>query len=266
MTESSKKIAIITGAGEGIGRGVARHFARQGIQVIIAEINEAKGTQAAADIEAAGGAAAFIATDVSDKNSIQNLIDKTVADFGGIDILVNNAVALPQDILLENKTDEMLAQQLNVGVWGSWWAMQAVRPVMAAAGSGSIINFSSLDIETGSWFHSDYSIAKAGIQALTRSAAMEWARYKIRVNCVMPIAASAAFDRMCDGRPGLREAANMGNPLGRMGDPELDIAPAVAFLAGDDAHYITGVSLPVDGGLHLPRINNKPQDLSIYEN
>jgi len=150
-------------------------------------------------------------------------------------------------------------------VWGSWWAMQAVRPIMAAAGSGSIINFSSLDIETGSWFHSDYNIAKAGIQALTRSAAMEWARFKIRVNCVMPIAASAAFDRMCDARPGLREAANMGNPLGRMGHPEKDIAPAVAFLAGDDAHYITGVSLPVDGGLHLPRVNNKPQDLSIYE-
>lgn len=262
----SDKIAIITGAGEGIGRGIARRFARDGATVVIAEINHDSGNKVKAELEQMGAQAIFIPTDVSKKEQVEAVVNTTIAEFGRIDILINNAVSLPQDILLENKTDEMLERQLAIGVWGSWWMMRAVRPHMAAQGGGRIINFTSLDIETGSWLHSDYNVAKGGIQALTRSAAMEWSRFNILVNCVMPIAASDAFDRMCAARPGLREAANASNPLGRMGHPENDIAPVVAFLAGADAHYITGASIPVDGGLHLPRVNNTPQDLSLYEN
>lgn len=265
MADLNGKIALVTGAGEGIGRGVARRFAQDGASVVVAEINEEKGTKVVSELEALGAKALFVHTDVSNKQAVQAMVDATVAKFGTVDILVNNAVALPGDVLFENKTDQMLAQQLDISVWGSWWAMNAVRPIMAEAGGGRIINFTSIDIETGSWLHSDYNIAKAGVQAMTRSAAMEWARFNILVNCLMPIAATAAFDRMCDERPGLRELANQGNPLGRMGEPEKDIAPVVSFLASADAHYITGASIPVDGGLHLPRVNNKPQDLSIYE-
>lgn len=265
MGKVDKKVAIITGAGEGIGFGIALRFVKDGYAVVIAEIDVTKGQRAENELKTRGDAL-FIETDVSNKASIQNLVSATLASYGRIDVLVNNALALPKDVLLEDKTDAMLEQQLGVGVWGSWWTMQAVRPIMAGQGGGRIINFSSMDMDSGAWLHSDYSIAKAGIQALTRSAAMEWAHYNILVNCIKPVAASAAFERLCDMRPGFREMANATNPLGRMGHPENDIAPVVAFLAGPDSHYVTGATIPVDGGMHLPRGSNKPQDLSVFKN
>ena len=265
MSDLNQKVALVTGGGEGIGRGVAHRFAKDGATVVIAEINEASGNKVVAELEALGAKALFVKTDMGNKESVLAMVESAAKHYGRIDILVKNAVSLPQDLLLEDKTDEMLERQLGIGVWGSWWAMRAVRPYMEAQGGGRIINFASLDVETGAWLHSDYSVAKAGIQALTRSAAMEWSRFNILVNCVMPVAASAAFERMCDMRPGFREMADEMNPLGRMGDPEHDIAPVVSFLASEDAHYMTGVTLPVDGGLHLPRGSNKPQDLSVFK-
>lgn len=264
MSQADTKVVIVTGSGEGIGLGIAKRFVKDGYIAVIAEINETTGKQAEAELNAIGQAL-FVQTDVASKAAIQNLVDTTVAQFGRIDVLVNNALALPKDVLMEQKTDEMLAQQLDIGVWGGWWTMQAVRPIMAEQGGGRIINVSSMDMDTGAWLHADYNIAKAGIQALTRSAAMEWARFNILVNCIKPIAASAAFERLCEMRPGMREGANHINPLGRMGHPENDIAPVVAFLAGPDSCYVTGATIPVDGGLHLPRVNNKPQDLSVFE-
>lgn len=264
MKKVDQKVAIITGSGEGIGLGIARRFVKDGYTVVIAEINDASGKKAEVELNTLG-AALYVHTDVASKQDIQNLIETTVNVYGRIDVLVNNALALPKDVLMEDKTDLMLEQQLGIGVWGSWWAMQTVRSVMEKQGGGRIINVSSIDMDTGAWLHADYNIAKAGIQALTRSAAMEWARFNILVNCIKPIAASAAFERLCDMRPGMREAADLSNPLGRMGHPEHDIAPVVAFLASADSHYITGATIPVDGGLHLPRINNKPQDLSVFK-
>jgi NAD(P)-dependent dehydrogenase (short-subunit alcohol dehydrogenase family) len=264
MSNTDKKVAIITGSGEGIGLGIALRFAKDGYAVIVAEIDDVKGKKAEAELNAVG-TALFVHTDVANKDDIQNMFDTTLARFGRVDVLVNNALVLPTDLLMEDKTDAMLEQQLGIGVWGSWWTMQAARPVMEKQGGGRIINLSSIDIDTGAWLHSDYNIAKAGIQALTRSAAMEWARFNILVNCIKPIAASASFERMCDEHPGLLEMANETNPLGRMGHPEKDIAPVVAFLAGPDSQYVTGATIPVDGGLHLPRVNNKPKDLSIFK-
>jgi 3-oxoacyl-[acyl-carrier protein] reductase len=264
MSEFNDKVVLVTGAGEGIGRGIARRFAREGATVVVAEIDEKKGRSTVSELKESGARAHFIPTDVSKKDEVFGAVSASVETFGRLDVLVNNAVALPEDVLFEDKTDAMLEQQLGIGVWGSWWAMQAARPFMQEQGGGRIINFTSVDIETGAWLHSDYNVAKAGIQALTRSAAMEWARFGILVNCVMPIAASAAFERLCEARPGFREAANQGNPLGRMGDPENDIGPVVVFLASESASYVTGVTLPVDGGLHLPRGSNRPPDLSVY--
>lgn len=150
-----------------------------------------------------GARAIFVHTDVSQKESIQKALDETVKQFGRLDVLVNNAIKLPAKVLMEQKTDAMLEQQLSIGVWGTWWAMQAAMPVMRRQGGGRIINFTSMDVETGAWFHADYSVAKAGIQAMARSAAIDWARYGILVNALMPIAATAAFERMCEERPGL---------------------------------------------------------------
>jgi NAD(P)-dependent dehydrogenase (short-subunit alcohol dehydrogenase family) len=158
----------------------------------------------------------------------------------------------------------MLEQQLAIGVWGTWWGMQTAMPIMRDQGGGQIVNFTSLDVETGAWLHSDYSVVKAGIQAMTRSAAIDWARHNIRVNALAPVAASSAFEQMCRDRPGLKEMAGQAIPLGRMGDPEEDIAPAAVFLASDLSRYITGATLPVDGGLNLPRGNSTPADLKMF--
>lgn len=255
------KIALVTGAGQGIGRGIARRFARESAAVVVAEINEENGRRVVQELEALGARALFVQTDVSKKADVQAVIDATVKHFGRLDVLVNNAIKLPTPVLMEKKTDAMLEQQLGIGVWGSWWAMQAAMPIMRSQGGGRIINFTSMDVETGAWFHSDYSVAKGGILAMTRSAAIDWARYGILVNAITPIAATSAFEQMCKDRPGLREYASSIVPLGRMGDPEEDIAPVAVFLASQASHYITGATLPVDGGLNLNRMSAKP-DLS----
>jgi NAD(P)-dependent dehydrogenase (short-subunit alcohol dehydrogenase family) len=257
------KVAVVTGAGQGIGRGISRKFAREGAAVVLAEINEENGQRVAQEIAALGGRAKFVRTDVSKKSDVQAVIDAAVGEFGRLDILVNNAVKLPTPTTLEQKTDEMLEQQLAIGVWGTWWALRAALPVMRKQGGGSIINFSSLDFETGAWLHSDYSVMKGGIVGLTRTAAIDWARYGIRVNALAPIAATAAFEKMCSERPGFREMANAIVPLGRMGDPEEDIAPVAVFLASDAARYMTGAILNVDGGLNMNRMSMKP-DLSAF--
>jgi len=255
------KIALVTGAGQGIGRGIARRLAREGAAVVIAEISEEHGPRVQAEVEALGGRASFVRTDVSKKSDVESAIRAAVAQFGRLDVLVNNAIKLPTPVLMEKKTDAMLEQQLAIGVWGTWWGMQAAMPIMRDQGGGRIINFTSLDVLTGAWLHSDYSVAKAGIEAMTRSAAIDWARHKILVNALAPVAASTAFEQMCKDRPGLREYAGTAIPLGRMGDPEDDIAPVAVFLASELACYITGATIPVDGGLNLPRINQTPTEL-----
>jgi NAD(P)-dependent dehydrogenase (short-subunit alcohol dehydrogenase family) len=255
------KIALVTGAGMGIGRGIARRFVRESATVVIAEISEEHGTRVQAELEGLGGRCKFVRTDVSKKSDIQAAVAAAVAQFGRLDILVNNAIKLPTPVLMEQKTDAMLEQQLAIGVWGTWWGMQSAMPVMRAQGGGRIINFTSLDVDTGAWLHSDYSVAKAGIQAMTRSAAIDWARFRIQVNALAPVAASTAFEHMCKDRPGLREHAGAAIPLGRMGDPEEDIAPVAVFLASDLSRYITGATIPVDGGLNLPRMNQTPVEL-----
>lgn len=255
------KVAVVTGAGQGIGRGIARRFAREGASVLVAELNEETGARVAKELEALGARALFLRTDVSKKADVQAMIDAAVKSFDRLDILVNNAIRLPAPVVMEKKTDAMLEQQLAIGVWGTWWAMQAAMPVMRKQGGGRIINFTSMDVETGAWLHSDYSVVKAGILSMTRSAAIDWARFGINVNALAPIAASAAFEQMCAERPGLREYADSIVPLGRMGDPEEDIAPVAVFLASDAARYMTGATLNVDGGLNLNRMSAKP-DLS----
>jgi 3-oxoacyl-[acyl-carrier protein] reductase len=261
MGQLDGKVALVTGAGQGIGRGIALRFVREGASVVIAEISEEHGSKVQAELAQLGGRGKFIRTDVGKKADLLAAIAATVEDFGRFDILVNNAAKLPTPVLMAQKTDAMLEEQIRIGIWGTWWAMQASLPIMRKQGGGRIINFTSMDVETGAWLHADYSVVKAGIVGMTRSAAIDWARFNINVNAVAPIAASAAFEQMCKDRPGLRERADAAVPLGRMGDPEEDIAPAVVFLASEGARFITGATIPVDGGLNLPRGNSIPIEL-----
>lgn len=255
------KVALVTGAGKGIGRGIARRLAREGAKVAIVEIDRDNGAAVEAELRELGADALFIETNVAVKAQVQHAVDETVRNFGGIDILVNNAIKPPRQELMEDKTDQMLTEQIDVGIWGTWWFMQMVRPHLCQRGGGRIINFSSIDVDTGAWLHADYAVAKAGIQSLTRSAAMDWGRYNITVNCITPTAITSAFEEMCKKRPELKEKAEKDRPIPRLGDPEEDIAPIVVMLASEMASYVTGATIPVDGGKHLARGMNRPDSL-----
>lgn len=260
------KVAVITGAGGGIGRGVARCFAREGAAVLIAEIDEVSGLQVERELQDLGGRARFLRTDVLDKFSVEAAVQAAVDSFGGLDILVNNAFVPSAHVLLEEKTDEQMARTLTSTVWASWWAMRAALPYLKKAkGGGRIVNFTSIDVDTGAWQHADYNTGKSGVVGLTRSAAAEWGRFNITCNAIAPTAMGATFHKLAAENPGFYERSAAARPLGRPGDPELDIGPAVVFLASEMSRYVTGVTLHVDGGLHLPGYNSRPAGVAVRE-
>ena len=255
------KVALITGAGKGIGRGMATRFAEEGATVVIVELDAAAGEETAARLRDAGGQASFVAADVSKRDEIVGAVQGAAEEHGRLDILINNAVGLTPNVLLEEKTDEHLTHVLGVGLWATWWSMRAAFPIMRDQGDGRIINFYSLDASAGAWLHADYNITKSAVLALTRSAAAEWGRYGIRTNALAPAAKGTVWYELVEAMPELEQAAAWMNPLGRIGDPYEDIAPAALFLASDDSRYVNGQVLNADGGQHLPRYNSKPQDL-----
>jgi NAD(P)-dependent dehydrogenase (short-subunit alcohol dehydrogenase family) len=257
------KVAIVTGGAKGLGLGISRRLVREGAKVVITGRDGA-----AAEVEAAtirkelGGEALGFAADVGVKADVEAMVARTVEHFGGLDILVNNAATLTPNILLENKTDEMLKRTLEIALWGSWWGMQAAFPHMRARGGGSVVNFYSIDADTGAWLHADYNIAKSAILGLTRSAAVEWGRFNIRINAISPTGLGQVFAKLVKDVPGFLEAATENNPLLRAGDPEDDIGPVVVFLASQMSRFITGELINVDGGQNLPGYVSKPHNLA----
>jgi NAD(P)-dependent dehydrogenase (short-subunit alcohol dehydrogenase family) len=255
------KVAVVTGAGKGIGRGIARRFAKEGAAVVIAELDDTAGKQVAADIEQADGRAVFVHTDVGDKAQIEAALAIAISRFGRLDVLVNNAISLSPNVLIEDKSDADLDALLHTGLWATWWSMRAALPHFREQGGGRIINFYSIDAEAAAWLHVDYNVTKEAIRGLTRSAAVEWGRYNVLVNAIAPAAQGTVFEQLSEAIPGFAEMAATQNPLGRVGDPEEDIAPVAVFLASEDSHYVTGEVIHVDGGQHLPRYNSKPPTL-----
>lgn len=253
------KVAVVTGGGRGIGRGICRRFAREGASLVVAELDEADGARVAAELEDLGGKGIFVRTDVTHRAQVQSMIRAAIESFGGVDILVNNAISLSPHVAFEFKTQEMLDFALDVGVHATFWAMQEVFPIMRDRGGGRIINFYSSDADIGQWFQSDYNVTKAGIRALTVSAAAEWGRYNILCNALAPAAAGSVYYELLKKMPQLAEMAKQ-HPLGRFGDPETDIAPVALFLATDDSQYVNGQTIYVDGGMHLGRPGIYPDE------
>jgi NAD(P)-dependent dehydrogenase (short-subunit alcohol dehydrogenase family) len=260
------KIAIVTGGAKGLGLGISRRLVREGAKVVITGRDGAAAEAVAATIrDELGGQALGFAADVGVKADVETMVARAVDHFGGLDILVNNASALSPNVLLEQKTDAMLQRTLDIAVWGGWWGMRAAFPHMRARGGGSVINFYSIDAQTGAWLHGDYNIAKSALLGLTRSAAVEWGRFNIRVNAISPTGLGQVFAKLVQDVPGFLEAATQNNPLLRAGDPEDDIGPVVVFLASEMSRFITGELINVDGGQNLPGYVSKPHNLAELE-
>lgn len=260
------KVAIVTGGAKGLGYGISRRLARDGAKLLITGRDGAATQRVAAEIrDEIGTEAIGMAADMGSKDQVYAMVERAVAEFGGLDILVTNASSLSPNVLLEQKTDEMLDQTLAMGTWGTWWAMRAAFPHMKARGGGSIINFYSIDAQTGAWLHSDYNMNKGAILGLTRSAAVEWGRFNIRTNAIAPTGMGQVFASLAENVPGFLEMATASNPLKRAGDPENDIGPVVVFLASEMSRFINGEMINVDGGQHLPGYVSVPHDLAEME-
>lgn len=255
------KVVLITGGANGIGRGMARRFAREGGKVAIADIDVDAGARTAAEIEQLGARCLFFRTDVTRKADVLAFVDAAHSRFGRVDVLINNALTLSPNVPFEQKTDDMLEHVLSGGLRPTWWGMQKVMPLMKAQGGGRIINFFSGDAESGAWLRADYVVSKSAVLGLTRNAAHEWARFNILCNVICPAAAGTLFTQAAQANPAHADAFRARNPMGRMGDPEEDIGPVAVFLASEGARYITGELIHVDGGQHLPRRHSRPADL-----
>ena len=246
------RIAVITGAGDGIGRGIARRFAAEGAKVLIAEINETTGSAVVAELRNEFGAdAALIRTDVCVKDDNAAMIAEAVKRWGTIDILVNHAWGGGNLGRVENKTDAMVDHGMRMGFYGPMWAMQTAFPIMKARGYGRIINICSLNGVNAHMGTMEYNTAKEALRTLTRTAAREWAPTGVVANVICPGALTAASRATFERHPELRAQAEASIPMGRLGDPENDIAPVALFLASEECRYMTGNTLFVGGGTHI---------------
>lgn len=246
------RVAVITGAGDGIGQGIARRFASEGARVLVAEIDERKGSVVADELKQEFAVEAMcIGTDVAQKADVIAMIRRAEDEWGAVDILVNNAWGGGRISRVEHKTDELMAHGMAVGFYGPFWAMQAAFPGMKARQYGRIVNVCSLNGVNAHMGTVEYNSAKEALRSATRTAAREWAAHGIIANVICPAAKSAAFRAVMAEHPELEAAADSSNPMGRIGDPFDDIAPVALFLASDDARYLTGNTLFVDGGSHI---------------
>jgi len=241
------RIAIVTGSGQGIGRGVAMCFARAGANVVVADQASERIAPVVAEIEGCGVQALGIPTDVRRADDIRRMVQQTTGRFGQIDILVNNAGVVVVKPMVE-QTEADWDHVLDVNLKGVFLCCHQVVPEMIARKHGAIVNIASIAAFHVTVPHVPYASSKAGVVALTRDLAYEVARYGIRVNAIAPGPIQTPMSQMVSAEQ--RQAMTRNIPLGRIGQPE-DIGQAAVFLASDAASFITGATLPVSGGTDL---------------
>ena len=239
------RVAIVTGGASGIGKATVEVFAQEGAKVVIGDLAESEGEKVAKEI---GGT--FVATDVADPKQVERLVRTAVDKFGRLDIMYNNAGIGVTSPLLEH-TDELYSKTIRIDLDGVFWGLRYAGKVMTAQKRGAIVNTASVAGIRGSVGLSAYNAAKHGVVGLTRNAALEFAPFGVRVNCVCPGDVDTPMlpeDARLRGLPWDEYLAGCADrPLGRIGTPD-EIAKAVLFLASDDSSFMTGAALVVDGG------------------
>lgn len=240
------KVALVTGASRGIGRAIAIRLAAEGAKVAINFAgNTEKAEAVKAEIEAAGGEALLVQANVADAAAVEEMVAKVVEAFGGIDVLVNNA-GITRDGLLVRMKDEDFDAVLDTNLKGVFYCTKVVSKLMMKKRSGRIVNMTSVVGVNGNAGQTNYAAAKAGVIGFSKSAAKEFASRGITVNMVAPGFIDTDMTSVLSDKA--KEAAMAGIPLQRMGTPE-NVADAVAFLVSDQAAYITGQVIHVDGGM-----------------
>lgn len=241
--------ALVTGGGQGIGRGIALALATEGAAVAVSGRTRATLDAVVGEIAGRGGRALAVTGDVGERADVDRMVAETVAAFGGLDILVNNAQSSVQRSL-EETTPQDVEVAYRSGPLATLAAMRAALPHLRVRG-GSVVNAGSSAALNGQRGFASYAMAKEAIRGLTRVAATEWGPYGIRVNAICPLSLSEAAAAYLEARPAEKAKLMSDVPLGRLGDPETDIGRAVVALVGDDMAYLTGATLVLEGGRTL---------------
>ena len=243
------KIALVTGAGSGIGRATALVFAREGAKVVVADIVVEGGQETVQQIEAAGGEAIFVKADVSQAADVETLIAQTVETYGRIDCAFNNAGIEGGVKPTIDCTEEEFDRTIAVNLTGVWLCMKYEIQQMLSQGGGTIVNTASAAGLVGFPGLPDYVASKHGVVGLTKTAALEYAKSGIRVNAVCPgVIQTPMVERGAQLSPGFDELAVSMEPVGRFGQPS-EVGEAVVWLCSDAASFVTGIPMQVDGGL-----------------
>jgi 3-oxoacyl-[acyl-carrier protein] reductase len=249
MMQPQERVAIVTGAGRGLGAAVGRELSRQGARVLLCDIELALVEQVAAEISASGGAAIALGSDVSGPAAADVLVATALERYGRLDILVNNAAICPR-ISIDDMTEVAYDQIMNVNLKSVFFLSRAAGNALKDRRWGRIVNVSSTGGRTGGIFNATvYSASKAGIMSMTKAFARHFAPYNITVNCVAPGSVNTRL--MANLSPQSLEATINQVPLRRLADP-LEIANVIAFLASDGASYMTGATVDVNGGAVMP--------------
>lgn len=251
MKRLEGKVAVITGGGKGIGFGLASAFAREGADLVITGRNEGRLVEAKEKLEKEYGVNVLpIAADGADEEAIKIVVSAAIERFGRIDTLINNAQVSKSGLPLVEHTREDLDLAINSGLYAAFFYMKECYPYLKES-KGSVINFASGAGLFGKLGQSSYAAAKEGIRGMSRVAAAEWGPDGIRVNVVCPLAMTESLQEWKENYPDLFQKTIQGIPLGRFADPFEDIGRVCVFLASDDASYVTGETITLQGGSGL---------------